>query len=242
MAIRFDATGDFLQRTTNIPAGTLFTVCGWAQQSVDTNGVSPIFSLNEAAQQWLMTYSTDGSTLAIYARNSAAGGAAFASSPTLGQPFFWAIKAQGTAMTGYWRSFTANRFVTITDTAVTPGTTTNFTIAEDPFASTTGFNGLVWNVRIWDRVLSEPELLAESFSDTPVSKAALNSWLRMENASDAFDYSVYGRHTTKNGTLTTEYPRIIVPRQSPPDKKIIVAAIAATPPSTARHFALLGVG
>lgn len=226
MAIRFDNNTDYLSRTTNVPAGTSFTACGWAQQSVDNNAISVIFALNEAADQYLYTSAADGTTFGIYGRSG--GGAAFATSPALGTPFFWAIKrGAATTVTGYWRPRERSTFITVTDTATGSAATASMQIARETLGATSGFNGLIWNVRVWDRVLTDPELLAESNSDEPVSKHGLNSWFRMDHQGDNFDASLYKRHMTKNGTLTTEWPRVIVPARKVFKPKLVVASVAA---------------
>lgn len=226
MAIRFDNTADFLSRTAALPVGTSFTACGWAQQTTDINVVSVIFSLNEAADQYLIGYNTDGSTFALYGRTGGAAPSNFATSPALGEPFFWAMKRGGsTTVTGYWK-YPHARFVTATQTATGSAATANFRIGMDGFANS-GINGLIWNVRVWDRALTEPELIAESLSDEPVTKHMLHAWYRMDHQGDNFDYGPWKKHSTKNGTLTTEWPRVMVPRRKVWKPRLIVSEAPA---------------
>lgn len=221
MAIRLDADGDTLSRTARLPLGTAFTVCGWAQQSVDKNVITGLVTLNEGADNWFYGTTTNGTTLQLYGHSGGAG-TNFASSPTLLQPFFWAMKAQGTAVTAYWKNFTRNTFITASETATAAGTMTSLYIGHDPFA-VSSWNGLLWDVKVWDRALTDRELLAESYSEEPVFPAKLHAWWRMQHAGDTFDYGPNKLDLTKAGTLTTEYPRVMLPK-----RKIVVPRVFDT--------------
>lgn len=207
MAVRFDAAGDDLRRTASLPTSTAFTICGWAQMSVDTNTYATVCSLesgtSSAANYLLLSTDSDGTSLKVW---SSATGAASTTivGLTVGTPFFFALTCSGTGATsavGYYRAQGSNALTSVSYNGVsfTPGA---LFIANDSFSEP--FSGRAWGVKVWDRVLSAAELLAESYFARPLFPTSLNCWWPLPNHSDTTDKSGNARNPTVTGTLTTE--------------------------------------
>jgi hypothetical protein len=49
MAVRFDASGDYLRRTTNLPPIAGFTVMGWFKITTDRNNYSTFIGYGESS-------------------------------------------------------------------------------------------------------------------------------------------------------------------------------------------------
>lgn len=211
MAVRFDATGDALSRTTSPPNVRAFTVCGWANAIVDNGAVAQLLVA------MLDAGFTDG--IALYWDNGfgnfevivADGGAIFdnavvSASPATGTPFAWFVSCSGNGT----NTVTAGYRLASDNTWTTGTADMNAVVADNTainFASVAGgqdFNGRLWNIKAWDRALSLQEVLIESFYERVQFPASLNfHWLAYRH--DAlFDISGNGRNPTTGGTLTTE--------------------------------------
>lgn len=211
MAVRFDAAGDALSRSTSPPNVRAFTVCGWAYALVDSGAnPQPIFAMLDAGF-------TDGVILYwdnIFNETSitvANGGAVFdatviATSPATGTPFFWFASCAGNgtnAITAGIRTASANTLTTAQadmDAAIADNTAIYFA----DIASSQSFNGRLWNIKAWDRALSLEEVLIESFYERMQFPASRNFHWQMYRHDALFDISGNGRNPTTGGTLTTE--------------------------------------
>ena len=116
MAVRVNASGEYLRRTANLPSSTAFTMCGWAKMTRRTSQY----------QYWGLENATSSSTSYLligypnsgaFEISSSASNGAFASSPTDEKWFFWAISNQGTGASdfkGYWRHYDDTSWKTAT--------------------------------------------------------------------------------------------------------------------------------
>ena len=204
MAVRCSGT-QRLHRTANLPGSTSVTICGWAQSishsgafeclaSVAAAASSPgnamELGLNSAGNLFVTTYS-GGSDSTVFSFNE-------------GEPFFWAMSNNGTGgsgCVGYARPFGTNTLLSATATGMS-FTTAAVGVADNGW--TERFNGRVWNVKCWDRVLTAAELLVVSYYRRPLFPASLNFWWPLDRHTDTNDYGGLARAPTVTGTLTTE--------------------------------------
>jgi hypothetical protein len=203
MAARFDASGEYLQRTANLPIATAVTICGWAWRNAHTGTFTAIAGFEDTAwptnsANWTFIGYLDTDGLYI---TSGAFNASFPINYGNGVWFFWAIVCQGTGVAdciGY-----AARPGDELQVITCQGTT--FTLAQLMIGNDTfdeRFDGRLAGVRVWDAALSRAELEKERRSRMPVRLANLNAaWPLKE---DFNDYSGNGRHLTQGGTVTLE--------------------------------------
>lgn len=203
MAVTFNGTQN-VARTANVPDDALFTACGWAIRA-NTGVEQPLFTLlNNSFQGVVYSTDLDGSGVMIYASNTYEE-TVVNNSVAAGVPFFWAIKSSGTGATqtqGYFRAASSNTLTVVnlgyTRGAITP---TGFSIGAFVGETVNGFQGRIWNVKIWDRALTDDELLIESYYRRVVFPANINVHYWLRSASDTADRSGNGRNPTVSGTL-----------------------------------------
>lgn len=197
MAVRFDASVDYLRRTSNVPSAANFSACGWANRIVSTGFYSAIFSLENGGSNWL-ELSHNGTTLAIVHAGDIE---RTITTPALGTEFVWALTCNGTTTTLRIRERNTSTWTSVT------GTYNAFT-ANAVYLANNSFgeyaNARIWNVKVWDRVLTADELLVESFYERVMFPASLNFHWRLANTSDINDRSGNGRAATTGGTLASE--------------------------------------
>lgn len=211
MAVRFDAAGDSLSRSTSVPNIRSFSVCGWAVAVVDNGAVpQPIVAmLDGALQDGIALYWDNGfGNLELIVAN--AGGifdnSILATSPATGQTFAWFVTCSGngtnTVTAGYrlpgsntWTTVTADMGAAVAD---------NATITFADVASAQSFNGRIWNVKAWDTALTADQLLIESRFERMVFPANRNFHWPLYRHDALFDISGNGRSPTSGGTLGTE--------------------------------------
>lgn len=226
MAVRFDASGDRLYNTANPPTASAYTICGWAVLDVDRNGYAAICSVEDGLTNAVTTQNlvtdADGTTIRIFSGGDFSAGS-FA--PGVGVPFFWSMTATSTGANGVTarlRTVSQNTLSSFSRVGISY-TPTHVFIGNDSYSE--WWNGRVWNVKQWNRALTEAELLVESYYARPMFPASLNFWWPLHNASDTADRSGNGRNPTVGGTLTTEDGpvNLWVPR-----RRIILPASAKT--------------
>lgn len=205
MSVRFDASGDYLRRTANLPSNTAYTICGWARLVTDTNTYSTIASIESATTSAgayaLLSTDVDGVSLKHWGSGGTSGTLA---TLTVGTDFFWAITCGATGANGataYYRAkgSTALSSVLGYGDAFTPAV---IYLANDSY--TEPFNGRIWNVKVWNRVLTAAELLAESYYRKVKFPTSRNAHWEMRSSSDTVDRSGLGYSLTVGGTLATE--------------------------------------
>lgn len=206
MAVRFDATGEGLSRTSSPPSTAGFTVCGWANLSTDRNTYQILSSIDNGSTEYAeIGTDADGTTLYIF--NHGAIGASLGAL-TIGTPFFWAQTVNGSGSgnhVGYGRNAGTNTLTTASQSGVAAIASQTFWVGRDGFDSGAYyFDGRIWNVKVWDRVLTAAELLVESFYQEIKFTASKHLHWRLPNASNTTDSSGLGRDATVTGTLSTE--------------------------------------
>jgi hypothetical protein len=168
----------------------------------------------------------------------------FASSPPANVPICMALVGDGTGpntLRGYWRA--------PTDTAWAMQQMGNgsFTVAQatlgNDLSGATVFDGRIWNATLWDRALTEAELMVESFFERPHYPSSLNFWWPLYSASDVADRSGNGRNPTVTGTLTSEDRTFNLWRPRPKQLiRIPAAGGGALRKIVGTRFSLAGIG
>lgn len=211
MSVRFDANSDTLSRTTDLPSQSAYTVCGWARVTARRSSMwETICTMGESATDandhtQLLFRADDAGQFSL---NSAGGFTNFASSPAVGEWFFWALRMEGTGagqVTGYWRGLNASSFVTVASSQ------TSFTPAHIGVGSNTWvdewLNGRIAAVKAWNAVLTAAELEREMLSYRAVRRADLyleTPLVAATVADNVTDFSGNARNWTIGGTLTVE--------------------------------------
>lgn len=204
MGVRLDAAGDYLRRTANLPNVASVTIAGWACLDVDKNDFTNICTLEDSASNAgnsinLITDS-DGTTLKIYSGSSAY--SATLATLTVGTPFFFALTGgAANAVVGYYRAAGSNTLASVNH-ASSGFTSAAMYFGNDSYAYY--LNGRLFNLKVWDRVLTPAELLIESFYARPMFPANLNLWAPVNSTADVADRSGNARDLTIGGTLANE--------------------------------------
>lgn len=209
MAVRFDAVGDTADRTANLPGNTAFTYLLWAVMDSDQgSGVSqPIMAfLNGASTEGVIfAHTANILRIEVYDGGALINSADTASRPALGTPAAFFLRCSGTGanlLTGGFRSVGSNSFVT-TSTTLPATVDAPATLYLGGLLGAFYYNGRRWNVKVWDRALSDAELLAESYYERVMFPASLNLYYPWTGSTDTADRSGNARNPTIGGTLTT---------------------------------------
>lgn len=207
MAVRTDAASDYLLRSANLPSSTAFTVCGWAVMDVDKNTDTTLATLENAltaaTSGYYLTTSATGTELFVY--STASGGSATLISMAVGTPFFWAMSANGAGaglLKVSARTASENSLTSVTNTSGS-FTSAALYIGNEGYGLAKPFDGRHWNVKCWDRALTDAELLVESFFDRVMYPSSLNFHWPLHDVNDTADRSGNGRDATVGGTLTS---------------------------------------
>jgi len=193
--------GEDLSRTASLPSLQNVTLCGWAVLRTDNNDWSALYHLhNNASAGSFFGTDTTGVQLAFY--NDGPGQSGTGPTIVVGRPFFWAATLAGTGAgqaIGYYRELNARAFTTLSHGGTTTVGATRLRLSNDDF--TEEFLGNMWNVRVWDRVLSARELMLESLSSMPVEVRNLHAWWPLEGNFNELilDRSGNNRHLTRTG-------------------------------------------
>lgn len=148
--------------------------------TTDTNTYATITALNNAGgtAYFLLTTNVDGTSLELW---DVGGNTTTGPTITVGTPFFWALTANASdTRNGYFLNAGDAALTNWSRTVGAGFTPTQLWLANDPFGEP--YNGLIWNVRCWDRELTSAELFREAYSDDPVSLRSLHAWWPMRSA------------------------------------------------------------
>lgn len=208
MAVRFDAVGDQLNRTANLPPNGSFTYMMWAviDNELAAGTYQPyLWALDATSQQGYACGVINGIfDIECYNAGAVASSSSVASRPTAGQAACIYVRCSGTGAnlinSGY-RLASSNAFVS--SGTATLGTLSPMTqLYMGGLFGVYWMDGRRWNIKVWDRALSDGEILAESYYFRPQFPASLNFWLPLHNANDVADRSGNARNPTTAGTLT----------------------------------------
>jgi hypothetical protein len=203
MAVRFDASGDALTRTTNVPLRTACTITGWVNIAVDTNAFSTAFALRQSGgttNVFLVGAIGDGTTVQGFIASTQS---TTVGTFVVGSWLFVALVGNATPQgIAYARTVSATSLTASTPIA-TGSTTAAYLSFGDKFASGGEFlNGYLSCVKIFDAALTSTEILAESYAVQPVRQTNINSWFPFTSATTLNDQSGNARNLTNNGTLS----------------------------------------
>lgn len=226
MAVRFDAVGDELNRTANISSNTAFTYMMWTVLDNDagTGTYQPyVFGLSaDTTQGYSCGLLSDVFRIEVYEGGVAVRNGVASGRPALGTPACIFLRCSGVGaglLTGGYRTPAQNAFTTASATLGTLSAVTQVFYAG--LFGAFWQDGRKWNVKVWDRALSDAELSAESYFERVMYPASLNLHWPLPNAGDTADRSGNGRNPTVVGTLTTgdtisnlwrPSPKIFVPQ------------------------------
>jgi hypothetical protein len=200
MAVRFDAEGEAYVGTTGLPGHT-WTVTFWAMISVDRDYYSSFISIDSSSAYTEFATDLDGVTPKVY--NSIMGSVQATSAMTPGTWYAMAFVLNDATSTGtlYWGT-DPNALSSVTSSAggFTP---TDFRIGHYR-SSGEWLNGRMAAVKLWNSVLSAPQIAIELQSYDPIVTANL---LRVHKlrVPETTDYSGNGYTLTAQGAgATTE--------------------------------------
>jgi hypothetical protein len=195
-------SGARLELTAGLPASGVLTICGWSTVTSPTSGAGfqCLFFMEDASEDFGINFrNTDG---VLIIDTSGAVPTGFASSPTAGQRFFWAVTHAGAGagnLIGYWAlsGATTLNSANMGGKTVTP---TSMWLLGNPYSQP--YDGSADNVKMWTAVLSAAELLNEMNSTLPRRFANLYDRWPLWRLGDTKGY--YGAHNwTETGSLTS---------------------------------------
>lgn len=203
MAVRFDASGDVLSRSANLPTLTSWTICGWARLTVDRNAISTVCALEGSTGYCGLGTDTNGTTFLGFSGIEQSGTLL---SLSTGNNFFWALSQNGSGtdtVTGRARLSSSTALTSASfdgDSAI--GTSPALRVGNN--SSSEFWNGAIWNVKCWNRVLTAAEILVESFYRRVMFPSSINFHWPLDRHTDLNDYGGNARAATSGGTLATE--------------------------------------
>ena len=206
MAVRTDASGDYLRRSANLPASTAFTMCGWVKIAAIRGGAAQYWGLENNASNasaWILMGYSNGGAFRI---TQTTGNTGFSSAPTVGEWFFWALVGAGTGAgnaRAYWGHANTSTLVVATSSGA------SFTPAIMTLANSSWLEWVnaTWAAtKVWDAALTADELERERWTYLPTRQADINLWSphAPEATERLADYSGNGRTWTAGGTLADE--------------------------------------
>lgn len=224
MALRFDATADVLQRTSDLLSfNGAYTLMGWVKLSSDIDAAGVIWALTNAGGTQIdaVLLDTNGTTLANYVNGPG--------------------PASGSLTAGTWVHLTSRRTatnnldlltngtVTTSNTTATSGSRTQDAMYVGSFAGAGNRADIVVaGLKAWSVALTDAEIAREIRTLRPHRTSNLYGWWPAAHntaANAARDLSGSARHWTTGGTLTIE--------DGPPVPWGAAALLAGAPASVA---------
>jgi len=207
VAIRIDASGDYLRRTANLPTSSSFTACCWFYYVNTRSAYAFFIGLEDAtssASQYLLIGFEDTNAFHV-AVNSGGAVPYFGSNPATSAWHFMAIRANGTNVKGFHRTL-AGTWQTVTSSTAPLFTPAMLTLGNDSWDEWT--NCRLAGIKVWDAALTDAEIENEAETLTPQRFENINLWVPGFPGSGerTRDYSGNGRNLTEGGTLTDEDP------------------------------------
>lgn len=210
MAIRFDASGDYLERTTNLPT-TVWTFTAWVYLTTDSGNPSTVIMVyGNGNYCYMQTNEGAGVTTQLkvgFWNGSSGWDTGYHDIGTGAWHFVAGVRNGGTIRFYYAAVGDAGVTATTAATGLTgTATPTNIRIACDDGGTTT-WNGRVCYMKLWSGVeLNQADIDAEYLRILPHYTDSLNGWYpTFPGATErARDYSGNAHDWTENGTLTDE--------------------------------------
>lgn len=196
MSVGFNASGDNLRRTVNLPLNTAFSMMAWFYIAVDRDAFTAFLDYGNSGvspDKTLQT-STDGTTLNLYDGTDSVTG----TNLQVGRWFHLCLTYDVTGGVGAKAYLNGALDIQNTDTNA-PGT--SIRLGND--GSNEFLNGYAAAWKIWNAILTGPEIQQEMLYYTPVRLASLNSCYPLRNTSEIFSIAGQGASPalTINGTL-----------------------------------------
>ena len=229
MAIRLDASADYLNRTTNLPAATAWSTCFWFYHiAVNASSSRPYFS-NDAGSLTL----TSGGNLEVTSFTFSTSG--ISTSLATGAWHFMALSQVSGTLFGYHRTAGGTWATASIANAPSSLTSQNWGRA----GAATWCDARYAAIKFWDVGLTEAEIHNEADTICPRKLDSLNEfWPCFPGATERLAGYSKARNLTGNGTLTDEDPPPVSWGAMPP-----LLHINFTPQSGNRsRLLLLGVG
>lgn len=215
MAVRIDAAGDYLSRTTSLPTVDPFTVCFWFYMVADRNAIGSIFLITNSAGTVYqgLTLSTNGTLLRV----STSGGNTNGTNLSTATWYHLAYTRNGSTHLSYLNG--------VQDASLTSS------ISLTPFSVVLGSDSVNWcnarffDVKIWDNaVLGAAEIIQEMNIVCPKRTDNIHLFSPILIGDRTTDYSGQGRNWTENGSLTDEQSPGIIWNSAPFVKPVVVGA------------------
>lgn len=201
MAVRFDATGDYLTRSTNLPAVSLFTIMGWVYISVDKDTYGAFWAYSAGLYGFYCGVGGDGVTFVIHP--PAGSPETTGNALTVAKWYHIAQVVSGTGANQH--NAYVNGVLALTGTsAVVSGSLIR--LGNTAWGGDY-LNGRLAAIKIYSAALTVGEISNEMGFYRPLRTTNLNSWLPMihpTTASNVTDQSGNAYDFTGAGALTVE--------------------------------------
>ena len=210
MAIRFDTSGDYLERTTNlINNNNNYTAMGWFYISTDTNATAALMSFRASNSYYdVIVLGTDGTTLISEVRNAGSVTTSTGTNLSIGTWYhITAVRSSSTLLTVYLDEVSDSTNAEDVTSRGNPSVSqkVGYFDSSNPLP----FNGRCYGLKYWDTDLSLSEIQIERCSILPKTKLSnVNTFTPcMKGAGERLrDYSPNADDWSALGTLTDENP------------------------------------
>jgi len=208
MSIEFDATNEWMDRTSGLPNHTAFTAACWVKLVTDRNTFSTFWDLStgSGSTHYINLITASNGTDLQVRFNSGSGVTVIAVglSMVVGTWYYVGLtEAQNDSNTDisiYYAVEGANSFTKVTNSpSGSPNTPSVFHV--DSFiAGNFPFFGAMAHLKLWSAVLTEDELFNEMQQGLPVRTANMNAWYPFYDAESRFvDFSGNASTLTTGG-------------------------------------------
>ena len=195
MSAYFDGgSGTFLYRDANLPSDTAWSIMCWCYP---TSYAGWNFALSVGNTTGSSGYTSIGHYVGgFWEIGNQTYGAQFTVNPAAStDTACCALTCDGSTLRGYLRLAGVNSWDAVSCTSAAL-TVNQIRVGTSVFDGTDWFNGDIWNVKCWNRVLTADELLVESYYDTVKFPASINFHWPMYDATNwlGVDRSGNGNH------------------------------------------------
>lgn len=209
MAIRFDASGDQITASANLPSTPRsFTIAGWFKISTDRNTYSCFMNLSaDTNNAVFLETDSDGTTATLYVYNAGAFTGQAGPNMTVGTWYYLAITSSSSGSCKLWYApYGTWTLSSVTNSRAAGTWTPNLLAIGDSVFTGEFLNGCVDNFKMWTAELTQAELEREMVAKLPAKFASLNRWLPTfpGTTERVRDYSGNAYNMTAGGTLADE--------------------------------------